>query len=360
MAAERKTGIDFSRWGRDRAPLLGKVSDDLLDIWAEDEDETDCLFEKGGAGLMARLNLHLVKGREKTGKSSFGVLLVTAALGGEFLGVVARKEKMRVAWIDTEQDRGTLRERARKAVEMAQDSEKGERVFVYSLKRHTPAERLRLSLEAIRESRADFVFLDGLADLCADFNDQRECAQVVGELVNAAEEAGCALLTVIHTNKTDGKEARGHVGAIAQQKAGEVYEVKRDPGSRTANVEQVLTRFARVPEMAFEFGDGDGHAPTLLPAYGGLTKQQDKERRRAEDLQKSFGELLAGGKALSYSELTDEYARLTGCSPRVAKDAIKEAKRWGIVRANKQGRTALYRLAVVEDFDGIVVDGDEA
>lgn len=354
MTAERR--IDFSRWGRDHARPSGEASACLVDIWAEDEDEAACLFEKEGAGLMASNNLHLVRGREKTGKSAFGVLLITAALGGEFLGVLACKKSMRVTWIDTEQDLSTLRRKARKAVEMAQDGENGARLSVYSVKSLSPAERLKTVLEAIRESRADFVFLDGLADLCADFNDQRESAQVVGELVNVAEETRCALLTVVHTSKTDKAEARGHVGAIAQQKAGEVYEVRRETGSSVADVMQVLSRFASVPDIAFEFGDDFA----LLPAYGGLTKQQEEERRRTEVLQKSFGELLAGGKALSYSELADEYARLNGCSQRRAKDAIKEAKRRRCVCANKQGRTALYRLAVVEDFEGIVDDGDEA
>lgn len=348
--------IDFSRWGRDHARPSGGAAAFLVDIWAEDEDRAACLFEYNGAGLMARSNFHLARGREKTGKSAFGVLLITAALGGAFLGVRACGENMRVAWIDTEQDLGTLTMKARKAVEMAQDGEKGARLRVYSLKSLNPAERLKMALEVIRGGWADFVFLDGLADLCADFNDQKECARVVGELVNAAEEAGCALLAVIHTSKTDKSEARGHVGAIAQQKAGEVYEVRREPGSPVADVKQVFSRFAGVPDMAFEFGDGFA----LLPAYGGLTRQQEKERKKLEEMQATFGELLAGGSPLPYSILANEYAGLKGCSQRQAKEAIREAKKREIVRASKQGRTTLYRLAVMEDFDGIVVNGDEA
>ena len=344
--------IDFSRWGRDHARPSGEAAAFLVDIWAEDEDRAACLFEYNGAGLMARSNFHLARGREKTGKSAFGVLLITAALGGAFLGVRACGENMRVAWIDTEQDLGTLTMKARKAVEMAQDGEKGARLRVYSLKSLNPAERLKMALEVIRGGWADFVFLDGLADLCADFNDQKECARVVGELVNAAEEAGCALLAVIHTSKTDKSEARGHVGAIAQQKAGEVYEVRREPGSPVADVMQVLSRFASVPDIAFEFGDEFA----LLPAYGGQTRQQ----RRAEDLQKAFSKLLADGSPRSYSVLANEYAQLKGRSQRHGKEAIREAKKRGIVRASKQGRTTFYRLAVMEDFDGIVVDGDEA
>ncbi len=120
--------IDFSRWGRDHARPSGEAAAFLVDIWAEDEDRAACLFEYNGAGLMARSNFHLARGREKTGKSAFGVLLITAALGGAFLGVRACGENMRVAWIDTEQDLGTLTMKARKAVEMAQDGEKGARL----------------------------------------------------------------------------------------------------------------------------------------------------------------------------------------------------------------------------------------
>lgn len=335
--------IDFSRWGRDHARPSGEAAAFLVDIWAEDEDRAACLFEKEGAGLMASNNLHLVRGREKTGKSAFGVLLITAALGGEFLGVLACKKSMRVTWIDTEQDLSTLRRKARKAVEMAQDGENGARLSVYSVKSLSPAERLKTVLEAIRESRADFVFLDGLADLCADFNDQGESAQVVGELVNVAEETRCALLTVVHTSKTDKSEARGHVGAIAQQKAGEVYEVRRETGGRVADVGQVLSRFASVPDLSFEFGDDFA----LLPAYGGLTKQQ----RRVEDLQKAFSKLLADGKGMSYSELADAYGQLMRCSKSSAQKAISEARREGVLLVDQERHTKIHRLAAAVAFE---------
>lgn len=344
--------IDFSRWGRDHARPSGELAEYFVDIWADEvDDDTPCLFEYSGRGVLACNNLHLVKGREKTGKSAFGVLLVTAALGGEFLGVRARKEDMRVLWLDTEQDRGTLAKKARKAVEMAQDGEKGARLRVYTLKSLNPAERLKKALEAITGSPTDLVFLDGVADLCEDFNDQKEAAWVVGELTNAAEEAGCALLTVVHTNKTDKSEARGHVGAIAQQKAGEVYEVTREGAGNVANVKQALTRFASVPDIAFGFGDDFA----LLPAYGGLTKQQQEERKQRA----AFGELLAGGISMNYSQLAEAYAEQEDCSETTAKNRIKEAKQRGILSMSKKGHQTIYQLTVVADFEGMSGEGKE-
>lgn len=348
--------IDFTRWGRDHVLPSGGYTAFLVDIWAGDESETECLFEREGRGLMACNNLHLVKGREKTGKSAFGVLLITAALSGAFLDVQARKEEMRVLWIDTEQDVGTLKQKARKAVEMAQDKEKGARARVYSLKSLNPAERLKAVLDVINGERPDFVFLDGLADLCVDFNDQKESKQVVDALANVAENTGCALLAVIHTNKTDKSEARGHVGAIAQQKAGEVYEVKREMGGNVADVKQMLSRFGSVPDISFEFGEGFA----LLPAYGGLTKQEDARRKQQEELRGLFGKALAGGESRNHKELVEEVVKLTGIGERTAKEKISAALGTHILTATKEGRNTFYRLAVEADHADIICDEDKA
>lgn len=330
--------IDFTRWGRDHVLPSGGYTAFLVDIWAGDESETECLFEREGRGLMACNNLHLVKGREKTGKSAFGVLLITAALSGAFLDVQARKEEMRVLWIDTEQDVGTLKQKARKAVEMAQDKEKGARARVYSLKSLNPTERLKTALDVINGERPDFVFLDGLADLCVDFNDQKESKQIVDALANVAENTGCALLAVIHTNKTDKSEARGHVGAIAQQKAGEVYEVKREMGGNVADVKQMLSRFGSVPDISFEFGEGFA----LLPAYGGLTKQEDARRKQQEELRGLFGKALAGGIKLCATDLKRKLMELEGKSERWASEKIQDALGMDIIDKAKEGKNTVY------------------
>lgn len=340
--------IDFSKWGRATAPL-SNASDDLspwlLDIWGTDDPPVPFLFQYRNCGFIARNNLQIVKGREKSGKSAFGVLLVAAALGGQFLGVSTQNgDRLRVLWIDTEQDRSVLRKRARKAAEMAQYANGGDRLAVAPLKGDLPAERLKKALSLMRWCRPDFVFLDGLADLCEDFNDNKECAALVSKLITTAEEVGCAILAVIHTNKRD-DEARGHLGSLAQQKASEVYLVEKKAGSDTPTVSQDMTRFAGVPDMGFKFGDDFA----LLPAYGGLTKAEV----RRQELQNAFAELLAGGKSRSFCELRGDYAAQAGCSQRCAQSAIMEAKNSGILTVDKQGRTKLYRLAVSVDFEGM-------
>lgn len=335
--------IDFSRWGTATAPAhdgradgpTGGVPDALarcrVDIWAGDDPPVPFLFRfEDGSGIMARGNLQVVKGREKTGKSAFGVVLITAAQGGGFLGV-SPVEETRVLWLDTEQDCNTLRKRARKAVAMAQVEPGSERMAVYTLKGDSPAERLKKALAAMRQEKADFVFLDGLADLCEDFNDNKECAAVVGALASVAEELWCAVLCVIHTNKRD-DEARGHLGTIAQQKASEVYEMKR--AGSTATVTQALTRFAGAPDVVFEFGEDF----SLLHAYGGLSAEEARRR----DMQNDFAALFAGQEEWRYTPLCEAYAKLKGVSFSQAQKVVKRAKDEGVLQQDEKKR---YHLA---------------
>ena len=334
--------VDFSRGGRDHAPLPTALATYKIDIWADDEAPTPCLFQyKDGTGLIARKNLHVIKGREKTGKSAFGMLLATAAMCMCFLGVSPRETDLRVLWIDTEQDTGTLKRRARKTVEMAQNARKGTQLILYSLKGLLPAERLKIALEAIEQERPDFVLLDGAADLCADFNDNKESAAVVNALLAATEKIGCAILCVIHTNKRD-DEARGHMGSILQQKAAEVYEIKKG-AEGIVTVSQAVSRFASVPDIRFTIGDGFSLLPTVEVA--------DKI---AEDMRAIFADLPDGQAEMSRQALCKAITERRGVQSRQAGNIISSAIQSGALVRTKKGA---YSLATDYMF-GELINGE--
>lgn len=98
--------------------------------------------------------------------------------------------------VDTEQDKATLRERAKAALKMAHEASSGNRLFIVSLKGENPSERLNLTLTAIQETKPDIVFIDGVVDLCEDFNDNKESTSVTNELLKATEENNCAILAL--------------------------------------------------------------------------------------------------------------------------------------------------------------------
>lgn len=323
----KEAGIDFSKWGK------GHVTQSVpyLDLTGEDEPVDFLFCYKGEHNLIARGNLQVLKGREKTGKSSMGVALMVAALKGVFLQIEPNRGDYTLLWIDTEQDRATLRQKGRAALEMAGAPLTSPRVYIITLKGESPAERLKTTLKAIRETKPDFVLVDGAADLCDDFNDSKQSAAVANELLKATEESKCAILCVIHTNKKD-DEARGHLGTILQQKCSEVYEVTKQ--GDTATIRQEKCRFADIPEITFQFADGFTlkEPPTEAAKYDA----------RKQDLQAKFARLFDGVAEYTYKELCESYSEQEASCKSAAQKAIKAAVDFGILEKQGEKRNTRY------------------
>lgn len=328
--------FDLSRW--DSGHIAQEKGVPYLDLDGTDEP-IDFLFRyKGKHSLIVRGNIQLVKGREKTGKSAIGIALMVAAIKGNFLQIEPNRDDYTLLWIDTEQDTATLRKRAKAALKMACEASANGRLHIVTLKGENPAERLKIALTAIQETKPDLVFIDGVVDLCEDFNDNKQSATVTNELLKATDENKCAILCVIHTNKKD-EEARGHLGTILQQKCSEVYEVTKNGG--TATVRQDKCRYADIPSISFQFADGFTleEPPT----------EADKAEARKQDLQAKFESLFAEATEYTYKELCESYSEQEAVSKRTAANKIKEAIDFGIIVKQGKKRDARYAY-LFQDF----------
>lgn len=300
-----------------------------LDITGEDTP-IDFLFTLGGKyGLIARANLHTLQGTKKAGKSAAGLALIVAALKGEFIGLTASREDLAVLWIDTEQDKNTLRQKAKAVLSMAGLDTPPERLKIVTLRGYGgPADMLAATLQAIEENAADLVFLDGVVDLCQAFNDEEKSRDVVRQLETYAERHGAAILGLIHTNKRD-NEARGHLGAIMQQKSAEIYQVEKTGDA--AQVTQPFSRFAPVPPFSFSFADDF----KIEPAAAAIDRAKEETRAR-------FAPLFQDAKRITAGELAGAYADAQGCSTRQAQREIKAATAAGVLFQSQEGRKVFY------------------
>ncbi len=311
-----------------------------LDINGVD-DPIDFLFTLGGKyGLIARANLHTLQGQKKAGKSAAGLALIVAAIKGDFIGITPSRQNLAVLWIDTEQDKNTLRQKAKAVLSMAGRETMPETLKIVTLRGYgSPADALAATLQAIAENAADFVFLDGVVDLCQAFNDEEKSRAVVRQLEAHAEKYGAAILGLIHTNKYN-DEARGHLGAIMQQKSAEIYQVNKE--GNAAQVTQPFSRFAPVPPFSFTFADDFKIA---APAEGNT----DLERFAA--LNKAFAPLFADAQRLTAGELVAAYMDYYQKSKRTAQDAIKAATFARVLDRQIDGRRVYYCLPF-QDING--------
>lgn len=331
--------IRFDLWPRNEEPAEGPRSIPYLDLDGED-DPIDFLFTLGGQhGLIARSNLHTLQGTKKAGKSAAGLALIVAALKGEFIDIAPSREDLEILWIDTEQDKNTLRQKARAVLSMAELDKMPDRVKIVTLRGYgSPADLLAATLQAIAENTADFVFLDGVVDLCPAFNDEEKSREVVRQLEAYAEQYGAAILGLIHTNKHD-NEARGHLGAVLQQKSAEIYQVNKDGDA--AKVTQPFSRFAPVPPFSFTFADDF----KIVPA-GGRT-----DTEKLWSYYQDFFPLFKDTKQLQSKDLIPLYMDYHMKAKRTAQEAVKSAVYYGALDRRKEGTKVYYTLTYdSEDF----------
>jgi len=343
--------IRFDLWPTHTEAAQGGLIVPYLDISGEDEP-TDYLFTLEGLhGLIARANLHTLQGDKKAGKSAAGLALITAALKGEFIGITPSRPDLSVLWIDTEQDRDTLRRKARAVLSMAGLDTMPDRVKVATLRGFGSTEAvLQATLQAITETTPDFVFLDGVVDLCEAFNDEEKSRAVIRQLEAHAERYGCAILGLIHTNKTSRNEARGHLGAILQQKSAEIYQVTKEAAD-TAKVSQPFSRFAPVPDFYFSFADDFQIRPAGgAEADGGRAAQRSALESAFRPLYCDAGGHFDPRTRFSYKELTQAYKDFHQRGERTAKDAISRATALGVLERKTDGRRIFYALAIGELF----------
>jgi hypothetical protein len=186
-------------------------------------------------------NFSVIQGKIKAGKSFILLPLIASRLcpGTNFLNsFIVDKETTnnKVLYFDTEQGRTRTKriiERLEKLIKKEGESYShkskeiiDESLQIYSLREFTSKERFEMIEEAIKQSEAKLIIIDGIIDLI-EANDKEEAKKISQFLMTATEIYQCHILTIIHENK-EGTNSRGDVGAVLDMKAESVYRIVKE------------------------------------------------------------------------------------------------------------------------------------
>ena len=202
------------------------------------------LLNINGINCFPRGDLVAISGKEKCGKTTDCRIIVSALMKGEYMGVKALEENVRVLWIDTEQASQTSRAVCRGIELMCGTEPPDDRFFYFALREYPDREEMTDVMRALfNEFRPDIAIIDGIRDFIPDFNDVVESAEIVlecmrlssGVSAEKARETGlverppCCVCCILHQNKPkDDNNMRGHLGTELSNKAGEVWEATQD------------------------------------------------------------------------------------------------------------------------------------
>lgn len=200
-----------------------------------------------GARLLPLANLSILKAKMKNGKSFLCTLFASAVISENWENQIfaADVTGAGVIYIDTEQSPAStkkIRQRVTKLFAVSknkhghdippQEYEKNANVLhdsfiIANVRKYNVLERVK-RIEAIIKHypAARLLILDGIKDICTDFNNIQDVAVTMDTVTRWALDYNIHIICVLHENPGSDK-ARGHLGTELYNKATEIVNVER-------------------------------------------------------------------------------------------------------------------------------------
>lgn len=299
--------------------LLKKIEESRLSVEKVYAEEVNVLLI-GNQGCFSKGNLHAIKAKPKHGKTTAIYLMCVALLKEDGWGALsAAIKKPKIIIFDTEQAERDAQEKYITALEMAGLPKKDdfERLEIYPLRAQTMQEKRDTIEHVIKVKQPDIVFIDGIVDLLADFNDVKASQELIERLMQLStkEVVGkdVAIVCVLHTNKnSEDNNMRGHLGTMLQQKASSTFMVTKSNGIFT--VTNTESRHGEVSSWSFCYDDDNNIVDATanvaeLQALQKQKKQEEKQKKSEATKQQRSDKLLQivrkHGNSIKRSELKD-------------------------------------------------------
>ncbi len=293
--------------------------------------------ESSGSVLLYRRGIHVVKGKQKAGKTFYNAILMTALTNPDgYCDLTPSSNVNKVLFVDTEQDYGDVVKVAQRVHELNDwDLKKNQASFgIISLRGYGIDER-KIEIENhIRVFKPDVVVIDGIVDLCRDFNSPQESHEIVTQLMQWTEEYDVAIITTLHTNKGD-QNMRGHLGTILSQKADNVIEISKiDCLHPCVDCKVSESRHKPIDNFSFRIVESSITGNALPELYVQIAQSQQSNKH-----QDMFKAVLT--KPMKYTELANAVMKYTDRKEASASRYIKTAVTDEIIKNNE----GLYEIS---------------
>lgn len=343
-AAEQPTQEEMERRELVNKLLQYRVS-------AKDEFPPEvCLLEVDGVPFFAKGDIHAIKAKQKQGKTNAIAIMVAAILCGKWGRLKGILEGAKVLVIDTEQKNADTQLVYNRTLELAGLPKEDiyERFLTFAFRALDTEQKLNAVKALIMEFKPDIVFVDGVVDLMGNFNEVDDSKAIIEELLRMTtkEVSGFdpAIVCVLHTNKAaEDHNMRGHAGTMLAQKAGNVFEVKKD--NHIITVYNSDSRHQEVPSWSFMFDaqgniiDADAERNRLIEearVQRVNSAAQKAEVERNERIQQVVNIVIEAGGKMPIAKLKSKVMSIRVCSRTTAERIIKDAIENKRIVSNKE------------------------
>lgn len=264
-------------------------------------------------------------GLPKTGKSSFLAALVsTIFYPGDLWGMKLQlpENRRKMAYFDTESADVEFYNQADKIKKFSGLKGFQDRLFMYQVREDSPG-TIRKMIHHLAETQPEIsvIVVDGLLDLCINYNDEKETRLLTNWLKMITKKYNILIISVIHLGKKDG-ETLGHLGSNSDRWAQSTLTITKDKVNKTFILESKFLRSA------------DDIQPIIVQNIGGYWQSVSGLSDQSEEAETILlNSVLQSEK--NYKQLVDEIMKRNNRGMNYAKNLIKK---W--IETNKIEKTA--------------------
>jgi hypothetical protein len=185
------------------------------------------------------------------------------------------------------------------------------------------------------------VFIDGLLDLCRNFNDERETFGVIEFLKTVSEEKNVLIIGVIHQSKRE-TYSLGHLGSAVDRYAESTVSIEKDDSRKFITLSAGLLRntiddFSPITIM----WNGNDFERTDIDVTSKKMKSNDKPPEAYTEVEhRYFLNNILPSDGVVYDDLVGEIVEGKGVTKVKAKAFISHFIKHGLVY---KGKDKLYR-----------------
>lgn len=323
--------------------------------------------------------LHGITGQAGHGKTMSLTMIMAAYLGdtkhGMSFNLGETIKTPKVLYCDTEMEReNTMMVNLRVCAMLGWGfHEPHDNFNIMCLREEVTAEaRWKKILKAIYMYKPNVVFIDGLIDIVADFNDNKQCQEIIFRLMAVASHYDISVWTVLHQNPGTTKMV-GHAGSFLERKATDIFETKKEKNRDTGDVSFTLmqgkARGKDIPDIKFKVSDViyKFGMPEVQSQQQNTDSPPLRSNRTREEIDAIMKKHLPNSIAKTQRSLREEIKKDERIGTDKATHLITDAITLGIVERDKVSQKLLYNNTVKTPstespnlFDMGTADEDEA
>jgi hypothetical protein len=217
--------------------------------------------------LAAFGDMIMISGAAKSRKSALSNSIAAALLSGsnEVLKFSGNAKGRDIVVIDTEQNINDFYKSIKQIYSQAgvKPGTNPKNFHAFPICHLTINERLQFVQKVFEEiDDVGVLVLDGIVDICEDYNDQKGSRALVNFLMNITRENNTMFIPVLHTARSTGS-ARGHLGGELQNKCKITIRVTKNKDAKDSTVEFPFIRGSKDPDEFRFTHDENGNLVTL-------------------------------------------------------------------------------------------------